>query len=107
MSKNNKKNRIKFVEFAVQLILNEGWTENPKKFPEQSSREFALASGKNEITLTVWGEDTHELVYSVYGRFKNPVNGKSNGKHNFHTVGPVENAIAELEHYIETIKKYL
>jgi hypothetical protein len=107
MSKINKKNRIKFVNSAVQLILSQGWTENPKKSPEQSSREFIMGGEKNQITLTVWGEDTHELVYSVYGRLKNPVNGKSNGKYNFHTVGPVENAVADLEHYLESIKKYL
>lgn len=78
---NKKVDRIKFVTEVKELLLQKGFKENTK-----NAYEYIFIGSKNEVYLNLYEQKDHEIMYSIFSRFKDctTLSGRINSKYNFH-----------------------
>ena len=80
---NIKKDRVLFVKEVNEILYKYGIFINE----ENHVFTYRLKSRDNLLTVKLYGEKDHKLVYSVFMKYDRPVEDIGNpysGKHNFH-----------------------
>ena len=104
--KNNKKNRILFVEGAKKIIEDLGAEIISLPTDIINNTKYKVKTKSNVLNIILYNENDHEHVYTVFCRFETPTKEIGNpysGKHNLHIVS--QNPVSEILKEVETFFK--
>jgi len=105
MKNNNQKNRILFVEGAKKIIANLGAEIISLPTFASENTKYKVKTKTNILNITLYEENHHEYLYTVFCRFETPckeANNQYSGKHNFHLASksPLPEILKELESFL-------
>ena len=87
----NQRSRRKFVKTVEKIILENGGvlTKEDTYHEGGTVKSFEIMLPANRISISLYPENSHDPVYSVYSRFANIPKwlGGFSGKNNFHSGG--------------------
>ena len=107
--KNLKKDRVYFVNEIEKILLKYGNLLKKRECYNQFHKYFEIPLKNNRLEITLEQEEDQTLVYSVFMCFDVPRKDLGNpysGKHNFHVIGDVKNAVERFKKFLnEAIKE--
>jgi hypothetical protein len=104
-TKNNKKDRIYFVD-DVQRIIKENAAILLEDNFSDGTKRYKVKTKSTSLLITVHPEETHDLMYSIFMRFETPttLGNQYSGKHNYHIIGrplrTVKEVVADYEDFL-------